>query len=162
MASLPETPSRADSLPWGLFIHMGHTLRDAAKGRRLLRANGCGPLSWNGMTLIPFALRLSKGAFLAVTLLAFFAHLTAAQPAPVTIHASVDRKEITIGDPIRYTVEVSAAADTEILIPVLSGAVGDFTISDFGDSPPRKGNGRVVASRWYTLTTFEAGDHLIP
>ena len=82
--------------------------------------------------------------------------------APVTIHASVDRKEITIGDPIRYTVEVSAAADTEILIPVLSGTVGDFSISDFGESPPRKDNGRVVASRWYTLTTFEAGDHLIP
>ena len=95
------------------------------------------------------------------------ARIAAAQPtptivAPVTIHASVDHKEITIGDPIRYTVEVAAAGDTEILIPVLTGTIGAFTISDFGESPARKENGRVVASRWYTLTTFDSGDHLIP
>ncbi len=78
------------------------------------------------------------------------------------MQAAVDRKEITIGDPIRYTVEVSAAADTEVLIPVLRGAIGAFSITDFGDVPPRKANGRVVVSRWYTLTIFETGDHLIP
>ncbi len=82
--------------------------------------------------------------------------------APVTIHASVDRKEITIGDPIRYTVEVAAAADTEIVIPVLSGTVGDFSISDFGELPPRKESGRLIAARWYTLAIFDTGDHLIP
>ena len=84
-----------------------------------------------------------------------------ATPA-VTVQASVDRKEITIGDPIRYTVEVSAAADTEVLIPVLSGTLGAFTISDFGDVPPRREPGRVVVGRWYTLRTFETGDRLIP
>jgi hypothetical protein len=57
---------------------------------------------------------------------------------------------------------VSAAADTEVLIPVLSGTLGAFTISDFGEVPPRKENGRVVVGRWYTLTIFETGDHLIP
>ncbi len=82
--------------------------------------------------------------------------------APVAVHASVDRKEVTIGDPIRYTVEVSAAADTEIIIPVLSGTLGDFTITDFGELPTRKENGRVLVARWYTLTIFETGDHLIP
>jgi hypothetical protein len=111
-----------------------------------------------GRRLLLFA--AATAIFLGRT--AFAVDVTPTLTAPVTIHASVDRKEITIGDPIRYTVEVSAAADTEILIPVLSGAVGDFTISDFGESPPRKENGRAVASRWYTLTTFEAGDHLIP
>ena len=80
----------------------------------------------------------------------------------VTVHAAVDRKEITIGDPIRYTVEVSAGTDTEVLIPVLSGAIGAFTISDFGEAPARKENGRTVVGRWYTLTTFDTGDHLIP
>jgi hypothetical protein len=82
--------------------------------------------------------------------------------APVRIRASVDHKEVTIGDPIRYTVEVSAAADTEVLIPVLSGNLGDFTISDFGELPARKENGRAVVARWYTLTIFATGDHLIP
>jgi hypothetical protein len=81
---------------------------------------------------------------------------------PVSVQASVDRKEITIGDPIRYTVEVSAAEDTELLIPVLSGQLGDFTITDFGDAPPRKANGRAVVTRWYTITSFTTGDHLVP
>ncbi len=94
-------------------------------------------------------------------------HAVAAEPAPnatapVTVHASADRKEITIGDPIRYTVEISAASETEIVIPVLSGALGDFTITDFGELPPRKENGRVVTARWYTLTIFPTEDHLIP
>jgi len=82
--------------------------------------------------------------------------------APVSIRAWVEPKEVTIGDPIRYTVEVSAAADTEVLVPVLSGTLGAFTITDFGDQPTRKDNGRVFVTRWYTLTIFETGDHLVP
>ncbi|HEX7407503.1 MAG TPA: hypothetical protein VF515_07610, partial [Candidatus Binatia bacterium] len=64
--------------------------------------------------------------------------------APITVQARVDRSRITIGDPIRYTVEVSATADTEVMIPVFSGALGDFTISDFGELPTRKENGRII------------------
>lgn len=82
--------------------------------------------------------------------------------APVEVHASIDRKEVGIGDPMRYLVEVSAAADTEVLIPVLSGQLGDFTITDFGDVPTRKENGRIIVTRWYTITSFSTGDHLIP
>ena len=116
-------------------------------------ANGGG----SGRRFLPFF-----GAIALLVTQPAAAQSTPTLTAPVTVHASVDRKEITIGDPIRYTVDVSAAADTEIIIPVLSGSVGVFTISDFGESPPGKDNGRAVASRWYTLTTFEAGDHLIP
>jgi len=82
--------------------------------------------------------------------------------APVSVIASVDRKDITIADPIRYTVAVSAAEDTEVLIPVLTGQLGDFTITDFGDVPTRKENGRVLVTRWYTITSFTTGDHLVP
>lgn len=82
--------------------------------------------------------------------------------APITVQARVDRSRITIGDSIRYTVEVSATADTEVMIPVFSGALGDFTISDFGELPTRKENGRIITARWYTLTIFATGDHLVP
>jgi len=87
---------------------------------------------------------------------------TAAANTPVSVRASADRKEITIGDPIRYTVEVSATDETEVLIPVLSGQLGDFTITDFGNLPTRKENGRVLVTRWYTITSFTTGDHLVP
>jgi hypothetical protein len=106
---------------------------------------------------------LSAAALLLlVAIPAFAADPTPRAAGPVTVHASVDRDQITIGDPIRYTVEVSMFPDTEVVIPVLSGQLGDFTISDFGERPPRKENGRVISARWYTLTTFTTGDHLIP
>jgi len=92
---------------------------------------------------------------------------TATAPAsttapPVSVHAGVDHPEVTIGDPIKYTVTISAVADTQLIVPVLSGAVGDFTITDFGDTPTRKENGRITVTRWYTLTVFETGHHTIP
>ena len=111
------------------------------------------------------------GARHAVHLLALLALLIAAPgfadptpttAAPVSIRAWVTPKDVTIGDPIRYTVEVSAAAETEVLIPVLSGTLGDFSITDFGELPTRKENGRAIVTRWYTLTCFETGDHLVP
>jgi len=105
---------------------------------------------------------LAAAAVLLIVVRCVAADPTPTLTAPVTIHASVDRKEITIGDPIRYTVEVSAGTDTEVIIPVLSGTLGAFTITDFGELPPRTENGRVVAARWYTLTIFETGDHLVP
>jgi hypothetical protein len=49
-----------------------------------------------------------------------------------------------------------------VLIPVLSGSLGDFAISDFGELPSRKENGRIILARWYTLTIFATGDHLVP
>lgn len=104
---------------------------------------------------------IAAAAFLAAPG-ALLAQPTPTVTAPVTIHAHVDRKEVTIGDPIRYTVEISAAPDTEVVIPVLSGTLGDFSITDFGDVPPHKQDGRVVTTRWYTLTIFDTGDHLIP
>ncbi|MFI5396247.1 MAG: hypothetical protein ACHQ9S_12010 [Candidatus Binatia bacterium] len=102
-----------------------------------------------------------------LTLILFATSTFAADPAPdatapVTVQARVDRNQISIGDPIRYTVEVTAAADTEIIIPVFSGTLGDFTVSDFGELPTRKENGRIITARWYTLTIFSTGDHLVP
>ena len=99
---------------------------------------------------------------LLLATVAFAADPTPQANAPVSVQASVDRSQITIGDPLRYTVEVSAAADTEVLMPVLSGTLGDFTISDFGELPSRKENGRTIVARWYTLTIFITGDHLVP
>jgi hypothetical protein len=103
-------------------------------------------------------------ALAAATLLACTARLAAQTPAPapVTVTASGTPTEVTIGDPIRYVVEVAAAADTELIVPVLAGQVGDFTITDFGEVAPRRDQGRLITARWYTLTIFDTGDHIIP
>lgn len=84
------------------------------------------------------------------------------QTGAPSVSVSVDRTEVTIGDPIRYTISVTAAADIEVEIPLLGEQVGDFTVLDFGQLPPRTENGRVVTGRWFRLTTFETGQHLLP
>ena len=137
-------------------------LKDHSPNGAATRQPGASPLA--GRRFRQRAL-LAATMFLAVALPSF--PTLAADPtpdanAPVSVHASVDRSQITIGDPLRYTVAISAAADTEVIIPVLSGNLGDFTISDFGELPARKENGRVITSRWYTLTIFATGDHLVP
>lgn len=87
---------------------------------------------------------------------------TPAADAPVVVTATAEPREVRLGDPIRYVVEIAAAPDTETYIPLLSGAIGDFQIVDFGENPPRDENGKHIISRWYTLTCFATGDKLIP
>lgn len=85
-----------------------------------------------------------------------------AAAAPVQVVARTEPGEVLIGDAFRYIVEVRAQPDTEVLIPVLSGALGLFTIVDFGDEPPREEDGNVVVTRWYTLVGFDTGEPFIP
>ena len=81
---------------------------------------------------------------------------------PVVVHADAQPREVTIGDPIRYTVEISTTQDAEVIVPVLAGTFGDFEISDFGQSPVQEKDGVKHLTWWYTLKTFETGDRLIP
>lgn len=85
-----------------------------------------------------------------------------ADQADVTVQTSVDRAEIYIGDLIRYTITVTAPAGTEVEIPLLGEQLGDFTVIDFGDSPPQENQGKVTTGQWYTLTTFKTGQHVLP
>jgi hypothetical protein len=145
-------PTGARNAPSSAFPRLRKCSREKEPRHPVPVAHSGSPSGWR-----PFLL----------TLVLLTAAAAAAQPsptanAPVSLHASVDHTEITIGDKIRYTVEVSAAADAEVLIPVLSGQLGDFTVSDFGDVPTRKDNGRVVVTRWYTITSFTTGDHSVP
>ena len=93
---------------------------------------------------------------------AAFGPAVADQTGAPSVSVSVDRTEVTIGDPIRYTISVTAAAGVEVEIPLLGEQVGDFTVLDFGELPPRTENGQVVTGRWFRLTTFETGQHLLP
>lgn len=85
-----------------------------------------------------------------------------ASPAPVTARAIVESRELTIGTPFRYTVEVSAPSAIQIDMPQLNGAIGDFQIVDFGQEPNREVGGATVRRRWYRLVTYETGEHRVP
>lgn len=80
----------------------------------------------------------------------------------VVVQASVDQNEITIGDPIRYTLTVTAETNVDVQVPVFSDRLGDFDIIDFGELPSRSTQDPVITARWYALTIFTTGYHIIP
>lgn len=82
--------------------------------------------------------------------------------APVTVTTRVEPQRVTIGTPFRYSMRVEASGDVELIVPVLGGRIGDFTITDFGEVPRRQESDRAVIERWYTMVTYEAGDKIVP
>jgi hypothetical protein len=87
-----------------------------------------------------------------------------AEPAapPVVVIGRTDRERVSIGTPFRYTVEVRAEKDVELVVPVLGGQLGEFTVTDFGEEPVTEADGRVIITRWYTLVTYTPGYLFIP
>jgi len=81
---------------------------------------------------------------------------------PVVVHADAQPREVTIGDPIHYVVEITTTPDAEVIVPVLAGTIGQFEIIDFGQMPVQEKDGAKSLTWWYTLKTFETGDQLIP
>ncbi len=82
--------------------------------------------------------------------------------SPVTVTARVEPQRVSIGTPVRYTMRVEAQEEVELIVPILAQRIGPFEITDFGEVPRRVENGHVVAERWYTLVTYEAGDQIVP
>ena len=85
----------------------------------------------------------------------------AARP-PVGVETSVDPSSVTIGTPLRYTLRLTADAETELVVPALAGQIGAFQVVDFGGAPPRDEGGQVVVEHWFTLVTYDVGDHIVP
>ncbi|MFN8543572.1 MAG: hypothetical protein U0807_05135 [Candidatus Binatia bacterium] len=100
-----------------------------------------------------------RGALLVLAVLATLAG--AGEQPPVTIRAWTQPEKITIGTRFRYTIEVTAAPDVEVLLTQPTERIGDFEIVDFGDLPPRAQDGATVVTRWFTLVGWEPGHHLV-
>ena len=86
---------------------------------------------------------------------------TAENKLPVTVQASVDRTAVSIGDRIKYTIEVEAGKEIDVRIPEFGENLADFSVRDFGSS---KGGfwGKQKLTQWYDLDIYEAGTYTIP
>ena len=82
-------------------------------------------------------------------------------PSPVAVHASVEKGTLTIGQRFRYTMEVTAPTEVEIMLAQPTEHLGDFDIVDFGDAPTVQRQGRTVITRWFELVGYATGDHLV-
>lgn len=83
-------------------------------------------------------------------------------PSPVEVRGSVPPGAFTIGERVRYTVEVAAPTGVEILLAQPTERLGAFDIVDFGDVPAAERDGKTVVTRWFELVGYEPGYHLVP
>ncbi|MDD5423438.1 MAG: hypothetical protein PHT32_08520, partial [Candidatus Omnitrophica bacterium] len=79
------------------------------------------------------------------------------------MRVSVDRRNILIGDRVRYTVSVKYREGLELEFPNFKeGVMGDFEIKDFGSIRKKGIFGNRSISRWYSITSFSVGKHEVP
>ena len=77
--------------------------------------------------------------------------------------AYVDKSVITIGEKVKYIVEVISEKDAEISFPAYTAQMGGFAVKDFGQEEPKKaGPNRVKRKSWYLLDTYTVGPYVIP
>ena len=74
----------------------------------------------------------------------------------VSVNASVDRSNITIGDPINYTITIKKDALLEIELPEID--FGKLEVKDFREENPSED----ILDLKYILTSFEVGEFTIP
>ncbi len=81
----------------------------------------------------------------------------------ITLRAYADRRSITIGDRILYTVEVSAPRTTEIQMPSFAdNLIGDFEIKDSTSKTAERLFGNKRYYYRYRITAYIAGKRDIP
>ncbi len=84
-------------------------------------------------------------------------------PGEAEIIAHVDKSTISIGEKIKYTIEVISNKNTEISFPVYTASMGGFAVKDFGEEGPKKaGPDKVKRTNWYLLDTYTVGPYVIP
>ncbi len=80
---------------------------------------------------------------------------------PLTVQAGVDKNPASIGDKIKYTIEVKSPKNIEVLFPSFAENLAGLTIKDFGSSESGFWGSKTLA-KWYILDTYETGTFTIP
>ena len=80
---------------------------------------------------------------------------------PLTVKVEVNKNPVSIGDRIKYIIEVKSPREIEVKFPSFAENLADFTIRDFGSSEGGFWGSRTL-TQWYILDTFETGTFTIP
>ena len=79
------------------------------------------------------------------------------------VRAFVDKSSITIGEKIKYTVEVETNKRTKVAFAGYAAHLGGLAVRDFAvEDPKRAGREKLVYRRWYVLDTYTVGSYVIP
>lgn len=81
---------------------------------------------------------------------------------PVSVIASTDVTEVTIGGKIQYFITIISDPDLEVPNPSFGENLEAFGIRDFNIFEPRDYKGKIITGRWYTLDIYVVGTYTIP
>lgn len=85
------------------------------------------------------------------------------QPSGVSVHSSVDRSAITVGDPIQYALTVRRGEKDTVEAPPVGIHLGGFEIRDYRRlDPQRTKDGWIEETTEYVITAYKTGDYEIP
>jgi hypothetical protein len=74
----------------------------------------------------------------------------------------VDKSIITIGEKVKYTMQIEADESVNVEFPD-DIQFGGFAVKDFGREPRKKaGKNRIREKAWYVLDTYTVGPYVIP
>lgn len=92
-----------------------------------------------------------------------FASFAAEAGDDIALRAYVNRNSITIGDRIKYTIEITASRTTQIQMPIFKdNVIGDFEIKDSGKKTTDHLFGKRTSYHWYYITIYSVGKKEIP
>ena len=107
--------------------------------------------------------RLSGIVLAASFIVSTLCGIAEARNADVTIRASVSRYTITIGDRIRYAIEIRPYERMEVEFPkFVDDRLGDFEIKDSNERVMRSWLGSRYLVKSYDITSYAVGKHTIP
>ncbi|MBI5416559.1 hypothetical protein HZA55_01200 [Candidatus Poribacteria bacterium] len=106
-------------------------------------------------------------SLLIISIILFFSIVKAEEKKlktpPILIESSVDKANITIGDIVKYSLNITYDSSIKVVLPHLGANLGEFEIKDYKVSDPKQlDNGRVSSLSEYQITTFTTGDYVIP
>ena len=81
---------------------------------------------------------------------------------PVSALVRLEPAAVRIGDPVTLTIEVTAEAGVELLMPVFGSSLERFTILEFVPREAIDDAGRTVSTQRYRLQAPASGEHTIP
>ncbi len=79
------------------------------------------------------------------------------------VTAKADKTEITVGDPIKYSVEAEFPKGLQVVFPALEDKLGNFDILFRSQNFGKKGFGKIEFKKLdLTISLFETGEFIIP
>ena len=80
----------------------------------------------------------------------------------IEVKTYVDKAKITVGDKLKYTIEVKADKGVTVELPGFAEFLGGFAITDYNKAEPKKSGDKVIYKIQYTLDVYLAETYPIP